>query len=130
MYSDKIGRGKAYALNNLVSAMCMFALPTIIASKSLLILFIAVGIGYWQYGGLLALFPSFAADYYGPKNLGMNYGLIFIGWGLGAFMPKLGGIIQDATGSLNLAFYISGTLLIVSFIISVVIKRPRYEEST
>ena len=49
---------------------------------------------------------------YGGKNLGMNYGLVFIGWGLGAFMPKLGGIIQDATGSLDLAFYISGSLLL------------------
>ena len=126
LYSDKIGRGKAYALNNIVAALFMFSLPAIIGAKSLFVLFIAVGVGYWQYGGLLTLFPSFAADYYGPKNLGMNYGLIFIGWGLGAFMPKLGGIIEDATGSLNYAFYLSGALLLISFIISVIIKRPKY----
>ncbi len=126
MYSDAIGRGKAYAINNLAAAICMFSLPAIIASQNLFVLFIAVGVGYWQYGGLLSLFPSFAADYYGPKNLGVNYGLIFIGWGLGAFMPRLGGTIQDMTGSLNYAFYLSGLLLVISFILSIVIKRPKY----
>ena len=32
MYSDKIGRDNAYTLNCLVSALCLFLLPAIIAS--------------------------------------------------------------------------------------------------
>lgn len=124
IYSDKIGRMKAYALNCGFSALCMFSMPMIIASKSIMFLFLATGIGYWQYGGLLSLMPSFVADFFGAKNLGMNYGLVFVGWGLGAFMPKLGGIIQDTTGSLDMAFYISGTLLLVSVAIALTLKRP------
>lgn len=124
IYSDRLGRMKAYALNSVIAALCMFALPMIIASENILLLFIATGIGYWQYGGLLALMPSFVADFFGAKNLGMNYGVVFIGWGLGAFMPKLGGIIQDTTGSLDLAFYLSGSLLLVSVVIALITKRP------
>ncbi|APG27448.1 transporter [Syntrophotalea acetylenivorans] len=124
IYSDKWGRMRAYALNCGLSALCIFSLPMIIASKSIVLLFLAVGIGFWQYGGLLSLMPSFVADFFGPKNLGINYGLVFIGWGLGAFMPKLGGIIQDQTGSLDLAFYISGVLLIVSVVLALMLKRP------
>jgi OFA family oxalate/formate antiporter-like MFS transporter len=90
-------------------------------------LFVVVGIGYWQYGGGLSLLPSFTADFYGPKNLGFNYGLVFMGWGLGFFMAKIGGIIEDATGSLRLAFYISGVLLIVGVILAKITKRPSYE---
>lgn len=127
-YSDKIGRLNAYCLNCAVSALCLFALPYIISTKSVFLLFLAVGIAYWQYGGGLSLMPSFAADFYGPKNLGMNYGLVFIGWGLGFFMARLGGTIEDITGSLAYAFYISGALLVAGVILAKLTRRPMHSE--
>ena len=127
MYSDKIGRGNAYALNCIVSAVCLFLLASIVTSGSVFLLFVAVGIAYWQYGGGLALMPSFTADFFGPKNLGMNYGLVFIGWGLGFFMTRLAGSIKDWTGSLNYAFYLSGIVLIIAVVLSWVTSRPMLE---
>jgi len=124
IYSDKWGRMKAYAFNCSLSAVCIMCMPMIIESKNVILLFVAVGIGYWQYGGLLSLMPSFVADFFGPKNLGLNYGLVFFGWGIGAFMPKLGGVIQDKTGSLDMAFYLSGSLLMVSVVLALLLKRP------
>ena len=124
MYSDKIGRSNAYMLNCGLSALCLFAMPAIISSKSGFLLFLAVGIAYWQYGGGLALMPSFTADFFGPKNLGFNYGIVFIGWGLGFFMTRLGGTIKDVTGSLDWAFYLSGIVLIVAVVLSRATKRP------
>ena len=124
IYSDKIGRTNAYTVNCLVSAACLFALPMILASKNAFLMFLAIGIAYWQYGGGLALMPSFTADFFGPKNLGFNYGLVFIGWGLGFFMTKLGGTIRDITGSLNWAFYMSGLVLIIAVILARATKRP------
>jgi len=124
-YSDIIGRDKAYILNAGVAALCFFALPAMIAAKSLFMTFTACMIGYWAYGGGLALMPSYTADFYGPKNLGFNYGLVFIGWGLGAFMPKLAGKIRDATGSYDMAFYIGGGLLILACVIALVTKKPQ-----
>jgi OFA family oxalate/formate antiporter-like MFS transporter len=127
-YSDKIGRLNAYCLNCGVSALCLFSLPFIINSQNLLLLFLAVGIAYWQYGGGLALMPSFTSDFFGPKNLGMNYGLVFIGWGLGFFMARLGGTIQDITGSLNYAFYISGALLVAGVVLAQMTRRPMHTD--
>jgi OFA family oxalate/formate antiporter-like MFS transporter len=127
-YSDKIGRLNAYCLNCGVSALCLFSLPYIISTHNVLLLFLAVGIAYWQYGGGLALMPSFTSDFFGPKNLGMNYGLVFIGWGLGFFMARLGGTIQDITGSLNYAFYISGGLLIAGVMLAKMTRRPMHRE--
>ena len=127
-YSDKIGRQNAYMLNCAISAICLFLLPSIIASENIFLLFLAVGIAYWQYGGGLSLMPSFTADYYGSKNLGVNYGLVFLGWGLGFFMARLGGSIKDWTGSLDNAFYISAGLLIVGVILAKVTNRPKYSE--
>jgi OFA family oxalate/formate antiporter-like MFS transporter len=125
-YSDKIGRLNAYCLNCGVSALCLFALPYIIRTQSVGLLFLAVGIAYWQYGGGLALMPSFAADFFGPKNLGMNYGLIFFGWGIGVFVTRLAGTIQDITGSLDYAFYLSGALLVAGVVLAQMTRRPQH----
>lgn len=125
LYSDKIGRGNAYTVNCLISALCLFAMPAIIASGNVFLLFLAVGIAYWQYGGGLALLPSFTADFFGAKNLGFNYGLVFIGWGLGFFMTRLGGTIKDMTGKLDWAFYLSALVLIIAVILCRATKRPQ-----
>jgi MFS transporter, OFA family, oxalate/formate antiporter len=124
-YSDRIGRLKAYALNGIISAACLFAAPWVIGEKNVLLLFAVIGVMFWQYGGTLALLPAITADYYGPRNLGLNYGLVFIGWGVAFFVPQLAGYIQDATGSLNYAFYISGGLLLVAVVVSRAIVKPR-----
>jgi len=129
-YSDIIGRNNAYMLNCGVSAVAMICIPYAIATKSVFLLFLLAGIGYWQYGGGLALMPSFTADFYGPKNLGFNYGLVFIGWACGAFMPRLAGMIRDATGSFNIAFYLSAVLLIVAIILAFITKKPKHASET
>ena len=124
-YSDIIGRDKAYMMNASVAALCFFALPAIIAAKSLFLAFTACMIAYWVYGGGLALMPSYTADFYGPKNLGFNYGLVFMGWGFGAFMPKLAGKIKDTTGSYDQAFYVAGILLLVAVALAFITKKPK-----
>ncbi|MBI1791201.1 MAG: OFA family MFS transporter [Acidobacteria bacterium] len=40
----------------------------------------------FAYGGYLALMPSLTADYYGPKNVGANYGILFSAWGICGFV--------------------------------------------
>ena len=125
-YSDIIGRDNAYTVNCLVSAACLLLLPTVIKSQNLFLLFLAVGIAYWQYGGGLALMPSYTADFFGPKNLGMNYGLVFLGWGGGFFMTRLGGTIEDMTGSLTWAFVMSAAFLVIAVVVARFTKRPAH----
>ena len=127
IYSDKIGRVNAYCLNCGISAVCMFLIPYVIASQNVALLFLVVGVGYWQYGGGLSLMPSFTADYYGAKNLGFNYGLVFMGWGFGFFMARVGGTIEDVFGNLDYAFYISGVLLIIGVLLARITSRPVME---
>jgi MFS transporter, OFA family, oxalate/formate antiporter len=126
-YSDSIGRANAYLVNGLVSALCLFLAPTIMSSGNVILLFLAVGVAYWQYGGGLALMPAFTADYFGARNLGLNYGLVFIGWGIAFFVPQLAGYIKDVTGSLDYAFYLSGGLLLVAVGVSLFLRRPLRE---
>ena len=124
VYSDKIGRANAYLINCLVASACLFLTPAVMQTGNVLLLFVVVGVAYWQYGGGLALMPAFTADYFGPKNLGFNYGLVFLGWGLAFFVPQLAGYITDATGSLEYPFYISGGLLVAAVIVCWFLRRP------
>ena len=82
------------------------------------------GVAFWQYGGGLSLMPAITADYYGSKNMGLNYGLVFTGWGIAFFIPQIAGYIKDLTGSLDNAFYLSGGLLLTAVLLSLLLRRP------
>ncbi len=125
LYSDSLGRANAYCFNGIVAAACLVAMPWIMQSGSVLLLFLAVGIAYWQYGGGLSLMPAMTADVFGAKDLGFKYGLVFLGWGIAFLVPQLAGYIKDATGSLDSAFYLSGGLLLTAALASRFVVRPR-----
>jgi OFA family oxalate/formate antiporter-like MFS transporter len=127
-YSDALGRANAYRINGIISMACLVALPHIIAAGNVPLLFLAVGVAYWQYGGGLALLPAFTADYYGPKNMGMNYGLVFLGWGIAFFVPLAAGYLKDATGRFDEAFYASAALLVIAIAASLRLKKPTINE--
>ncbi|HEX4130215.1 MAG TPA: MFS transporter [Pirellulales bacterium] len=125
IYSDRIGRANAYIVNGGISAVCLFLMPWIMQSGSVALLFAAVGIAYWQYGGGLSIMPAITADYFGTKDLGLKYGLVFIGWGIAFFVPQLAGYIKDTTGSLDNAFYLSGALLVAALGLARLTYRPQ-----
>jgi len=45
---------------------------------------------FFCFGGNLALFPTGTSDLFGSKNLGKNYGFIFIGYGVAGFIGAVG----------------------------------------
>ena len=114
--SDKIGRVKTLAGMFVFQAILMFAAIPIIgagATSAILLVFLATFIGF-NYGANLTLFPSFTKDYWGMKNFGVNYGVIFTAWGAGGFvMSKTSQAIAVSTGSYAASFMIAGILLCV-----------------
>jgi OFA family oxalate/formate antiporter-like MFS transporter len=82
--SDRLGRKPA------VLGMCAASIIACVgflrAPASFLPLLIGLCLAAFAYGGYLALMPSFTADYFGPKNVGANYGLVFSAWGICGFV--------------------------------------------
>jgi MFS family permease len=114
--SDVIGRVVTIALVCLSQALAMFFFDRF-DTIGLFVLGSAV-VGF-SYGACLALFPSTAADTWGTKNLGLNYGLLFTAWGVGGVIgPTLAGKIADATGSYQTAYRVAGLLLIVAIVLA------------
>ena len=82
--SDRLGRRPALLAMCVVSvAACMGFLRS---ATGFWMLLAGLCLAAFAYGGYLALMPSFTADYYGPKNVGANYGLLFSAWGLCGFL--------------------------------------------
>jgi nitrate/nitrite transporter NarK len=112
--SDRIGKTRTLAGMFIFQAILMFAAIPVTGSGSasaFLLVFLATFIGF-NYGANLTLFPSFTKDYWGMKNFGVNYGVIFTAWGAGGFvMSKTSQAIAASTGSFTASFLIAGILL-------------------
>ena len=81
--SDKMGKQKVvYTMFALSALTCALLLPGTTDFWRVLAGICIVG---FCYGGYLALMPSLAAEYYGAKNIGANYGLLFTAWGAAGF---------------------------------------------
>jgi len=123
MVSDKLGRTRTMLLVFTLQAIVMVLLAK--ANTPALLIFGALAVGF-NYGANLSLFPSTTADFFGTKNLGVNYGLVFTAWGVGGvFGSMVAGKIVDATGSYNTAFLVAAVLCIAASAITFVTKAPR-----
>jgi OFA family oxalate/formate antiporter-like MFS transporter len=68
--------------------------------------------------------PAMTADFFGANDLGIKYGLVFLGWGAAFLVPQLAGYVRDLTGTLDYAFYLSGLLMMAAVILSRAVRRP------
>ena len=65
-------------------------------------------------------------DFYGPKNLAMNYGVVYTAWGLGGFMvSQLGSTIKDVYGSYDFAYILAAVMLIIGTVLMIILKSPQ-----
>jgi OFA family oxalate/formate antiporter-like MFS transporter len=85
---------------------------------------LASGVGF-TFGGNFALFPTTTAEYFGTKNVGINYGLVFNGYGaagvLGGLIP---GIMASAEDGFVWVFVATGIASFVAFFLAVLIRPP------
>lgn len=120
--SDKVGRTATLILVFLLQAINMFAFSSYTSGLMLTVGSVVTGA---TYGALLALFPATTWDWFGIKNAGTNYGLIFTAWGVGGLVgPIVAGQIIDTTGSYDMAYILSAILLIIAAVLGAFTKRP------
>ncbi|HZK21438.1 MAG TPA: OFA family MFS transporter [Oscillospiraceae bacterium] len=113
--SDKIGR-KNTILILLISTMVLVLLVKLVVSSVLLFVLIAL-IGF-LYGGYLGTFPAITADYFGAKNVGMIYGMVLLGFGIGAVAASyIGGYFLDAARKAD-PLVLDMNILFIAFVIA------------
>jgi OFA family oxalate/formate antiporter-like MFS transporter len=126
--SDKLGRKATLIVFLLLQAVMVLLLSLakpetpLGTAAALAIMSALVGA---NYGSNLSLFPSIAKDFYGLKNFGMNYGLLFTAWGVGGFLlALLAGWVKDRTGTLDYSYYASAALLLTAAVMTLLIRAP------
>jgi len=131
MVSDKIGRKTTLFLFLVFQAVLILLLTQVqgeSAGPALIVITALIGA---SYGSNLSLFPSFTKDFYGLKNFGMNYGLVFTAWGVGGFLlAKYAGTMYDKYQTFNFAYYCASVLLILAAIMVFFVKTPHHKVET
>lgn len=119
MLSDKLPRIRLITFDQCLSliAMVMF----IMMPLTPMMFFAAIALIAFSFGGTLTIYPSIISDFFGIKNLAKNYGLLYLGFGLGSLC---GYIFAYAFGSYELTFIMMGVCLVVAIVASLMVRLP------
>ena len=126
--SDQIGRAKTmltlFGLQAIMMASFVYIAPT--ATFMVYVVMAVIGL---CYGACFALFPASTADFFGGKNCGVNYGLVFTAYGVGGIagpmlsaylVPAAPTIMSYASPGLILGIFVA-----LSAITALYIKAPK-----
>jgi MFS transporter, OFA family, oxalate/formate antiporter len=127
--SDAIGRTRAMIIVFLAQAILVgWAVSATTTMNGLLL--VGAGIGF-MYGANLTLFPATTYDFFGLKNAGANYGLVFTAWGVGgAAGSYVAGFAKTFWGGFGPAYTMAAVLCVIAAGLTVVTKAPRTEAAS
>lgn len=95
-------------------SMCMLTV-----AKNLPYFIVCICLVGFSFGCLLVVFAPIVKTVFGSKFYNRNYGLIFIGYGIGAFVgPKISASFYDSTGS-YVAGYLGSAILAAAAVLLV-----------
>jgi OFA family oxalate/formate antiporter-like MFS transporter len=121
--SDALGRINVLRL---MIAISMVGMPILyMVGDNVAALFLIVFVIYWCYGTQLSVNGAACSDFWGTKNAGINYGLLFTAWGVaGIIGPRIGGYFYTQTHSYKSAFMWAAGLAAVALVCEMLAKRP------
>jgi len=121
--SDGLGRLNVLRLMIGVSAVAMPILY--LTGGNVGMLYVMVFIVYWCYGTQLSVNAATTSDFWGTKNAGINYGMLFTSWGVAGIVgPRIGARLFVINKNYEAAFYWAGGLAVVALIFEFLAKKP------
>lgn len=119
--SDKIGRPNTLAIMFALSAGMLFLLTN--TTSSFMFGVAGAGVGAC-FGGAQAVFPSLVAEKYGTQNIGVNYGVTFVAFGIAAYFGPMiaANVAKASNGIYTQAFYIAMILNIIGIAVTFIYR--------
>ncbi|SCB82948.1 L-lactate MFS transporter [Kosakonia oryziphila] len=118
--SDKISRIRVITIGQVISLVGMAAL--LFAPLNATTFFAAIACVAFNFGGTITVFPSLVSEFFGLNNLAKNYGVIYLGFGIGSIC---GSLIASVFGGFYVTFCVIFALLILSLALSTTIRQPQ-----
>lgn len=120
--SDKLGRGKTMMFLYVLQGVTLLMFSTFTTFGTVLAGALMVT---FAYGAMISVYPSAIGDFYGLKNMGFNYAILFTAWGVGGVLgPILAGYILDSTGGYHFAYMVSAVLCFFAAVLGWMLKPP------
>jgi len=124
--SDLITRRATFLVMFLSQILLFWFLPNIATAWFLTVVTFVI---LMCYGGGFGTMPAFAADYFGPKNVGPIYGLMLTAWGFASvFGPLLIAHMRETAGSYRGALHVIAGIMAVSTLLPILVRPPRVAE--
>jgi len=126
--ADRIGWRKSMTIMAVTQSILVISF--FYFGGSLVALYVFLALTGFNFGGNFALFPLATANWFGVKNLGINYGLMFSAYGIGGIVgPIMAGTFKDAGADQGLSvwlapFMIAGILCLVAGVLVATSKEP------
>ena len=117
--SDKLPRIRVISLAQVISLAGMALLLFTRLNENTFLL--SVACIAFSFGGTITVFPSLVSDFFGLNNLAKNYGVIYLGFGIGSI---LGSLVASLFGGFMVTFILIMVLLVASLILSVTVRQP------
>ncbi|WP_313046533.1 L-lactate MFS transporter [Atlantibacter hermannii] len=118
--SDKMSRIRVITLGQVISLVGMAAL--LFAPLNEITFFAAIACVAFNFGGTITVYPSLVSEFFGLNNLAKNYGVIYLGFGIGSIC---GSAIASLFGGFYVTFWVIFALLIFSLALSTTIRQPQ-----
>jgi OFA family oxalate/formate antiporter-like MFS transporter len=123
--SDGITRRLTFVVMYLLQVALFWFLPSIHSVGGLTVITFII---LMCYGGGFGTMPAFAADYFGPKNVGPIYGLMLTAWGFAsAFGPLLIAQMRQSSGSYESGLHVISVIMAISIVLPLLVRPPKAE---
>ncbi|MHB1483906.1 MAG: OFA family MFS transporter [Saccharofermentanales bacterium] len=127
--SDKIGR----KLTIIILLIASGSMSLLVTAANGYLIYVLIGFIGFFYGGFLSNFPSLTADLFGPKHMATNYGMVLVGFGIGAVIASyIAGYYKNlASQNIDLmqpAFIIAAGCAAVSVVLMLMLKTKVRED--
>ncbi len=129
MISDRLGRKRTILLLLAGSGV----LSLLVNSANGYLIYVLIGLIGFFYGGFLSNFPSLTADLFGPRYLAMNYGMVMVGFGVGAVASSyIAGYYKNAAAAdialMSPAFFIAAGCACAAVVLMFLLKKEPAKE--
>lgn len=126
--SDLTSRRIAFFLMYLVEVGLFWTYHSI---SSLTLLAIATFVVAMCYGGAYGITPAFAADYFGPREVGSIFGLMMLPWAFAAAAgPYVFARLRQTNGNYTQALHLIAATMTVALILPIIVRPPSKRRGT
>lgn len=124
--TDAIGPRRTILIMLVAQLVCLLVLFPFVTSA--LVLFLVIILYGAMYGAYLSTMPALSSYFFGAKNMGPNYGLLFVAWGVGGVvMPMVMAAVLGPTpgvGHYVFGFQVTAVFVVVGLALALLMKPP------